>query len=515
MGRILLLIDHIENCRLLAKLLADSYQVLRPDAESGFGAQAPGLLAESFDLGIVNGSGLSQLREQIKARRESQQPVFLPFILITSRPEVGMATDSLEYVIDELIKLPVEKEELKTRLRVLLRSREMSLKLKATNEQLQHEIVERIQTEAALRYSDWRFRQLAENINQVFWLTSSDKTQMLYVSPAYEAIWGRTSQSLQEQPLSWLDTVHSEDQQLVRDSLEIEMQGKFSSQEFRIVHPEKGIRWLESRAFPIKSDSGKLERIAGIVEDITERKQADLDTRQALEREKELNELKSRFVAMVSHEFRNPLNAISGLTQLLERYSSSWSAEKKQEVFGRIRAGVNKMDNLLDDVLLIGRAEVGKLKFEPVQLELEKLCRELINELQLSTESKHQIEFTYQGSKTAVVDEKLLRQILTNLLSNALKYSPKGSTVECQVNCQASQVTFQIQDQGIGIPEKDKPRLFESFHRAANVGKIPGTGLGLAIVKQCVELHQGEITVESEVGVGTTFRVTLSWGEQR
>jgi len=176
------------------------------------------------------------------------------------------------------------------------------------------------------------------------------------------------------------------------------------------------------------------------------------------------------------------------------------------------------MTQLLNDVILIGTAEAAQVKFNPTQLDLESLCREVVEELPLSLDSQQEdhrstvptIAFSTQGDEThANMDEKLLRQILANLLSNAVKYSPKGGTVCFDIVCQEGQAIFRIQDEGIGIPPEDQERLFESFYRASNAGTIQGTGLGLAIVKKCVDLHQGQMTVESEVGVGTTFTVTL------
>jgi signal transduction histidine kinase len=139
-----------------------------------------------------------------------------------------------------------------------------------------------------------------------------------------------------------------------------------------------------------------------------------------------------------------------------------------------------------------------------------QFCHELVEELQLSSQEKHRISFTFLGSyREACLDEKLLRQILTNLLSNALKYSPDGGKIYFELAFAQDTVTFRIQDEGIGIPLKDQAQLFEVFYRSSNVGTISGTGLGLAIVKRCVDVHQGQISVESNVGVGTTFIVTL------
>lgn len=145
------------------------------------------------------------------------------------------------------------------------------------------------------------------------------------------------------------------------------------------------------------------------------------------------------------------------------------------------------MTQLISDVLLINKAEAGKLDFKPVPLNLETFCQELVEELQITVKTPHQIGFYRKGrSQLVCLDEKLLRQLLTNLLSNALKYSPEGGTVQFDLIFDSSQVTFRIQDQGIGIPEKEQVKLFDAFYRSSNVGTISGTGLGLAIVKKCV-----------------------------
>ena len=503
MNRILLLLEHKENCRLLSAWLKEHYEVL-----SGNGWQASQLLVP-FDLCILDGSALVQLREPIQAIREAQQPVFLPFMLITSRQGVQMMGNGLEDLVDELIISPVETGELSTRIKMLLRSRSYSLQLKSTNEKLCCETTELLGAQEALRESELQFRQLAENINEVFWIKSVDQNQTLYISPIYETLYGRSRQSLYADSYSWLDLVIPEDRERLFKSLEAEKQGQLTSQEFRILRPDGEIHWLWRRAFPVRNEQGKFYRIAGIVEDITKRKQAELKIQKMLTAEKELNQLRSRFVSMVSHEFRNPLNSISGLAQMLQRYSDKLADERKQEMLEHIQGGVQKMLALLEDVLVIGQAGAGKFQFNPALLELASFCQDLVRETKFNLDGKHEINLLYQGNSTAVVDEKLLRHILVNLLSNAIKYSPRGSTINLEVNCQSKEVTFHIQDQGIGIPPEEQQRLFEAFHRATNVGEIPGTGLGLAIVKQCVELHDGAIAVDSEIGTGTTFTVSI------
>lgn len=244
--------------------------------------------------------------------------------------------------------------------------------------------------------------------------------------------------------------------------------------------------------------------------EIEQRRCLEAEIRAALQTEREHNQLKSQFVSMVSHEFRSPLQVILSSTQMIELYGEQLSKDRKEQFFQRIKQTVKKMTQLLDDVLVIGCADLGRFKANLQLLDVSELCRDLAEEILLSMGSKHAISFvTYGKCTNAYVDENLLRHILCNLLSNAVKYSPSGSTINFVLRCQDDEAIFQIQDHGVGIPPEDKAKLFGLFHRAGNVKDIPGTGLGLAIVKKCVDQYGGKISVESELGVGTTFTVTL------
>ena len=260
----------------------------------------------------------------------------------------------------------------------------------------------------------------------------------------------------------------------------------------------------------IQTEIEGIQNFVYIGRDISDRKRVEAEMMKALERERELRELKSDFVSMASHEFRTPLATIFSSAELLEAYGHKWPEEKKLKHYHRIESAVQRMTELLDDVLLFSKAEAGKLEFNPKPLVLKNFCSDLVEEIQLGIGENHKITFVYSGPcNNACMDEKLLLHILTNLLTNAIKYSPQDTTVLFGCSCENREVIFEIKDEGIGIPPEDQKRLFESFHRAKNVGAIPGTGLGLAIVQKSVELHGGRIACTSEVGVGTTFRVTL------
>lgn len=296
---------------------------------------------------------------------------------------------------------------------------------------------------------------------------------------------------------------------------------------FRIKRPNGQIRHIETKGESVFNDSKQIIQLFGTVVDITERKLAEEETLKALQRERELSEAKSRFIAMASHEFRTPLTTIQSSADLLQRYSERLAPEKQQEHFKRISSAVEEMNLMVQDVLLLSEAEAGKLEFNPAPVDLVQLCWSLVADLKMAGNHQNNITFNLSCDSTAplnntvssegskekstqyVLDEKLLRYTLKNLLSNALKYSPQGSPIRFELTCHQNQVVFQIQDQGMGIPSEAIPRLFESFYRASNVGIIQGTGLGLAIAKQCIDLHAGQITVDSSVGTGTTFTVTL------
>lgn len=245
--------------------------------------------------------------------------------------------------------------------------------------------------------------------------------------------------------------------------------------------------------------------------DITERKKSEEDTREALEQQKALNELRTRFVAMTSHEFRTPLSGILSAEELLRHYGSRLPESEKLEILDSIAAGVKRMTGMLDRVLLLGKADAQMLEFEPHPLDLHRLCHQLVEEARTQQpDSLCELQLDYSaGAGEGLYDEKLLRHIFSNLLSNAVKYSPLGGLVRFTVSIDQGMTVMEVADEGIGIPEDELPHLFESFHRASNVGTIQGTGLGLAIVRNAVDIHRGSIDVHSSAGSGTTFIVRL------
>ena len=228
-------------------------------------------------------------------------------------------------------------------------------------------------------------------------------------------------------------------------------------------------------------------------------------------KQKELGELKTRFVSMTSHEFRTPLSIIVSSSEMLTAYASSWARERQDDHLARIRRAALDMTKMLDSILLIGKSDAGMLTLQAEALDLDTLCTHALEAAEQGTGKRGQVTLRLdEGAHGAIwADEKLLRQILENLLTNALKYSTGTAAVQFDIRREGDDTIFDVRDHGIGIAMEDQQHLFESFHRGKNVGKIAGTGLGLAIVKRAVDLHGGTVVVCSELGQGSTFTVRI------
>jgi PAS domain S-box-containing protein len=245
--------------------------------------------------------------------------------------------------------------------------------------------------------------------------------------------------------------------------------------------------------------------------DITARKQAEAAMQKALVREKELSQLKSNFVSMVSHEFRTPLGIIQSSAELLRDFHEKMPPAERHEQLESISRNTRRMAGMMEEVLVLSRLDAGKLNFQPAALDLNTFCRRVVDEVLSATNRRCGIELSLNAiPPEARADERLLGHIFTNLLSNAVKYSEAGSTVHFLAERKGSDAVCVIRDQGIGIPEEDQRQLFKAFHRGSNVGTRPGTGLGLLLVKRCADLHGGKVQVESKFGEGTTVTVIFS-----
>lgn len=238
-------------------------------------------------------------------------------------------------------------------------------------------------------------------------------------------------------------------------------------------------------------------------------KKAEQEAKQALERERELNELKSRFVSMASHEFRTPLSTILSSASLIEKYKEEETYEKRLRHTDKIKSSINNLNSILDDFLSLSRLEEGKLDVDTEPVDVIHIGKQVIDELSTIKKPDQDIIFNTNGDSVMVnADPKIIKNIFINLTSNAIKYSDKDIHIGVDFTSEEN-ICLYIKDQGLGIPKEDQKHLFERFFRAKNATNIQGTGLGLNIVKKYVEMLGGAITFESELNVGTQFYVTL------
>ena len=280
---------------------------------------------------------------------------------------------------------------------------------------------------------------------------------------------------------------------------------------------QKECRWVDRHGKPftilLSAETIKLNdepHALSMALDITQRKRAEVELLKTLEREKELSQLKSSFVSMVSHEFRTPLGIIQSSAELLREFHDRMPANERAEQLDSISRNTRRMASMMEGVLVLSRLEAGKLPFQPAAMDLNLFCRRVVDEVLSATNRRCQIELSLsQGPLQARADEQLLGHIFTNLLSNAVKYSEPGTAVSFAVERDGDDAVCVVRDRGIGISEEDQQQLFNAFHRGSNVGPRPGTGLGLLLVKRCTQLHRGKVRVSSRIGEGTTVTVRI------
>jgi PAS domain S-box-containing protein len=408
-------------------------------------------------------------------------------VLQTSAALTGRADKirGLEGGADNYLAAPIEADELIANVNALLRMR---------------------RTQSALRDSEERFRQLTDNIEDVFWMFSVPEGVLEYVSPAYPAIWGRSIESLEREPGSWMDAVHPDDRGHI-DGLWRGLQHKpHYEAEFRIMLEDGSLRWVRDRLFPVRDARDQVYRVARVTSDITRRKEMESLLRAA-------DSNKNEFLATLAHELRNPLSPIRNAAALLGS-TGAGAAERQARAREVITRQVDHLAHLVDDLLDVARISEGKIALRKEEVDIKGVIAQAIETAgPLIAAREHRLEVAQPERQIWVSGDPVrLAQSMGNLLHNAAKFTPKGGLIHVEVQLDGDTVRIAVQDNGIGIADDNLPRIFGMFAQAAvPPDRAPeGLGIGLSLVSRLLEMHGGRLTASSPgIGMGSTFTVEL------
>ena len=354
------------------------------------------------------------------------------------------------------------------------------------------------------------FRQIADNINEFIWLSDVAFTTHYYVNRAYEKIWGRTTASLYADPQSLLDGIHAEDRDRVRHALLGMPNGDYDI-EFRVVRPDGEVRWVWSRGVPVRNEGGEIARIAGITEDITDRKRSAIEIAR-------IAESRAGLIRGFTHDIKNPLGAADGFLSLLADGIYGDLSKEQAETIQRARRAIGTSLDLIAHLLELARAESGQLEIRPVLIDVRAKVLAIADAFRAQADIKGvSLDVDVPSDVPAIQsDPARVTQILGNLISNAIKYTPSGGHVTVRAAAEkgaaesnaAQFIMVEVIDDGSGISLENQAKLFQEFTRF-DPNAAQGAGIGLAISQRIAHALGGTIAVESKPGVGSTFRLSL------
>jgi len=435
-----------------------------------------------LDVKLPDINGIEVCR-RIKADPDSA----LVLVLQTSAALTGRADKirGLEGGADNYLAAPIEADELIANVNALLRMR---------------------QTQNALRESEERFRQLTENIEDVFWMFSLPSRALEYVSPAYAVTWGRSVASLEGAPDSWLDAIHPDDRAAIQALWDALPERPHYDAEFRVVLPDGGLRWMRDRLFAVRDRRDQVYRVARMTSDITRRKEME-----GLLRAADSN--KNEFLATLAHELRNPLSPIRNAAALLGA-TGAGAVERQAHAREVITRQVDHLAHLVDDLLDVARISEGKIALRREEVDIKSVIAQAIETAgPLIAAREHALEVVEPHERVWVEGDAVrLAQSMGNLLHNAAKFTPKGGRIRIEAAVDGATVRIAVQDNGIGIAEDNLSRIFGMFTQAAvPPDRAPeGLGIGLSLVSRLLEMHGGRLAATSPgIGLGSTFTVEL------
>lgn len=374
------------------------------------------------------------------------------------------------------------------------------------------DLTPRRQAEKLLQISEAKYRLISENITDI--VTQHDEEgKLTFASPSLLEILGYDPvEVIGQSPIGY---IHPHDQQnFIEQGFKKLMEGrKRVSISYRVRHKSGRYVWMESITRILREKNGAFIAIQASSRDISSRKKAEQEVARALEKEKELMELRSRFIMMASHEFRTPLATIRSSLDLMRIYlenADNHIKAKTDKHFDKIQLEIERVGDLMNDILLLGKLEAGKTSLQLQPIYVHELIANVIDHHFSSIQSDRVPELHIDGTPISIeLDEQLIGHCLINLIGNALKFSQNRPAPAVQIHYGRNKASIHVIDFGIGIPARDKKRIFEPFYRASNTDKIPGSGLGLVVVKEFVHRHGGVVYCKSQASKGTTFTIEL------
>ena len=372
------------------------------------------------------------------------------------------------------------------------------------------DITHRIQMESALRVSEARWQAALEGSGYGIWDHNIITGEVFY-SSKWKSMLGYSDEDIKNISEEWFSRIHPEDLPKCTELLKSHYRGEteFFTDEYRMRCKDGTYKWILDRGKVIEwVGKGKPSRVIGTHSDIDDRKRLEASLKESIEKEKELNEMKSRFVSTASHEFRTPLSSILITSDSLLTYWERMENNQIKDKLAKINNQVLHLTKIVNDVLQLSRIEEGKVEFHPVDIDIIDLCKQVLDSFNSDPKLINKVNFvTPFNSVIMRLDSRLIFQVINNLISNGIKYTPENPIIKVEITRKNHELCIIVSDNGIGIPEADQKHLFKPFFRGSNTSIIQGNGLGLSIVKESVMLHGGNISFRSRLGQGTTFTI--------